>query len=117
MMEQLIDLGVDRVLTSGLKARAIEGADTIKKLQEKYGERIQILAGSGVNASNAKQLMEATGIHQIHSSCKDWVPDPTTKANGVSYSIATGEQESMYDVVSAVLVEKLMSSIQGNVLL
>lgn len=111
VIEQLIALGVDRVLTSGLMEKAIEGADTIRSLQERYGDRIQILAGSGVNASNAKRLIETTGIHQIHSSCKDWKMDPTTKANGVSYSIAEGKRESMYDVVSAALVEKLISSI------
>ena len=111
IMEELILMGVDRVLTSGLKAKAMEGAELIKQLQERYGEHIQILAGSGVNVSNARKLMEETGIWQVHSSCKDWIADPTTKANGVSYSIASGKQEMMYDVVSAKLVKELVDSI------
>ena len=108
-METLIAMGVDRVLTSGLQAKALEGTKLIKQLQERYGMRIEILAGSGVNASNARWLMEETGIRQVHSSCKDWITDPTTKANGVSYSMSPGEQEMMYDVVSAELVEQLLA--------
>ena len=110
-METLIEMGVDRVLTSGLQSKAVEGTEIIKKLQERYGSRIEILAGSGVNASNARKLMDETGIWQVHSSCKDWVTDPTTKANGVSYSIVSGELEMKYDVVSAEMVEQLLAVI------
>ena len=110
-MEELIRMGVDRVLTSGLQAKAVDGAKIIKALQERYGTQIEILAGSGVNASNAHKLMEETGIWQVHSSCKDWITDPTTKANGVTYSMVSGEQEMMYDVVSAKLVEQLLAAV------
>ena len=37
-----------------LKPKAMDGKDLIKNLQEKYGSQIEILAGSGMNASNAK---------------------------------------------------------------
>lgn len=112
-METLIELGVDRVLTSGLEAKAWDGRALIKDLQEKYGAKIEILAGSGVNATNAKALMEETGISQVHSSCKAWVKDPTTNVNpGVTYAYATGELALCYDVVSADLVATLMESVQ-----
>ena len=57
-MEKLIAMGVDRVLTSGLKAKAMGGMELIAKLQELYGEKIEILAGSGINASNALEIMK-----------------------------------------------------------
>ena len=110
-MEALIAMGVDRVLTSGLKAKAVDGMELIAKLQERYGEEIEILAGSGINAFNALEIMEKTGISQVHSSCKDWIVDPTTKANGVSSSLASGEQEMMHDVVSAELVAQLLAAL------
>lgn len=110
-MEQLIDWGVDRVLTSGLQATAVEGRDMIRQLQRRYGDRIQILAGSGVNEKNAGELMEYTKVSQIHSSCKAWREDPTTVGNGVSYSIAQGERKMCYDVVSAQQVERLMKAV------
>ena len=110
-IELLIELGVDRILTSGLKPKAIDGKDLIKNLQEKYGSQIEILAGSGMNASNAKEMMKYTGIYQVHSSCKDWVNDATTHRHEVSYAYAPVPHENDYDVVSKELVEKIVKSI------
>ena len=112
--EQLISMGIDRILTSGLKPKVMEGAELLKKLQQEFGSRIQFLAGSGVNASNARELLEKTGLSQVHSSCKDWLEDATTEQNGVSYSIASGEQELCYDVVSAELVRKIIESVAAG---
>lgn len=64
-IQKLIDFGFDRVLTSGTKPTAIEGVEVIGFLQKNYGDKIQIMAGSGVNASNALQLA-ATGIENLH---------------------------------------------------
>lgn len=110
-MEQLIDLGVDRVLTSGLRQKAPEGMEIIKELQRRFGDQIEILAGSGVNAANACELMERTGIRQVHSSCKAWCADPTTVRGSVSYSMASGKQECQYDVVSEKLVRELVEKV------
>ncbi len=110
-MEQLIHLGVDRVLTSGLKATALEGAELIGELQKRFGDQIEILAGSGVNVVNACELMEKTGIYQVHSSCKAWNTDLTTVGESVSYSIASGERERQYDVVSKDLVQGLVEKV------
>lgn len=110
-METLISMGVDRVLTSGLKPKAMDGAALLKELQARYGTKIELLAGSGVNSGNALALMQETGISQVHSSCKSWKMDPTTVVNGVSYSFASAPNETGYDVVSKELVEALLRSI------
>ncbi len=112
-MEQLIFMGVDRVLTSGAKATAWEGMDRIGELQRCFGDKIEILAGSGVNAANVCELIEKTGICQVHSSCKTWRMDPTTVRGSVSYSIASGEHECQYDVVSEHLVRRLVEKISA----
>ena len=96
---------------SGGEPKAIDGKDLIKNLQEKYGSQIEILAGSGMNASNAKEMMKYTGINQVHSSCKDWVNDATTHRHEVSYAYAPVPHENDYDVVSKELVEKIVKSI------
>lgn len=111
-IETLISLGVDRILTSGLKAKAVDGKDLIKELQDQYGSQIQILAGSGMNASNAKEMMEYTGIYQVHSSCKDWICDPTTSSQYVTYSYAVHPNEQNFDVVSKELVKEIVNSIE-----
>lgn len=109
-IETLINLGVDRVLTSGLEEKAIYGMELLKDLQEKYGDKIEILAGSGMNSKNAKEFMESTGIVQIHSSCKSWLKDKTTTKNNVSY--AYSDDAYGYDVVDYKLVEELMKIIK-----
>lgn len=110
-MEKLIAMGVDRVLTSGLKAKAMAGMDLLKDLQKTFGDRIEILAGSGMNASNAKEMMDQTGISQVHSSCKGWVTDPTTTGEEVSYSYVGEPHANDYDVVEEELVRKLVESV------
>lgn len=111
-METLISCGIDRVLTSGQQAKACEGAKLIRELQKRFGGQIEILAGSGVNASNAKKLMEDTGIHQVHSSCKSFRHDPTTSSENVSYAYLDGEHRNDYDIVDEKLVEALVKEVK-----
>lgn len=111
-VQSLINLGVDRILTSGQESNAIEGKDCIKQLQNKYGSQIEVLAGSGINASNAKELIEYTGITQVHSSCKAYKKDKTTKSKNVSFTYLANEHELDYDVVDPILVKELIESIE-----
>lgn len=67
-IEELIKMGFERILTSGKKPRAVEGLDLIRDLQIKYGDRIEIMAGSGVNHENIKEIYEKTGIENFHLS-------------------------------------------------
>lgn len=110
-MEQLIDLGICRVLTSGLKPKAMDGIEMIAKLQKRYGDRIELLAGSGMNAGNVKEMMDRTGIFQVHSSCKGWRHDPTTRGEEVSYAYAAAPHETDYDVVDEELVRELVGAV------
>lgn len=105
-MEQLISLGCDRVLTSGRQAKAMEGKELLKNLQETYGDRIEILAGSGISADNVAELMRDTGIRQVHSSCKGYREDPTTARGNVSYAYLAPPCELCYDVVEVEAVRK-----------
>lgn len=110
-IKQLIALGIDRVLTSGLKAKAENGIPQIRELQQKYGNAIEILAGSGVHAGNAKKIMEETGIWQVHSSCKGWKLDETTEGSEVSYAYAAPPHEKEYDIVDENLVRKIVEAV------
>lgn len=68
-IKQLIKLGFDRLLTSGLKPTAEEGLDVITFLQAKYGNQLQIMAGSGVNEINAK-IIASSGINNLHFTAR-----------------------------------------------
>lgn len=113
-MGLLIALGADRVLTSGQRGKAMEGKELLKRLQEDYGSKIQILAGSGVNDQNARELMEYTGIYQIHSSCKVYRQDMTTTRGSVSYSYLPAPYGQCYEAVSAERVRRLVLAGEGG---
>lgn len=105
-METLISLGVDRVLTSGGMDTSVHGASRIADLVQRYGTRIEIVAGSGVNADNAAWLISQTGVTQVHSSCKEWICDPTADAGAVSFSYDVAHS-GMFDAVSEMRVRAL----------
>ena len=64
-LTSLINFGVDRILTSGQHDKAINGIENIKTLVKQANGEIEIMAGSGVNSSNAVELA-ATGIDALH---------------------------------------------------
>ena len=74
-LEQIIDCGCARILTSGCKPTAMEGADMLQQLVKQANGRIKILAGSGVTPENAAALRKKTGAPEIHGSCKITRPD------------------------------------------
>lgn len=111
-LEVLIELGADRILTSGGKAKAEQGIEMIARLNQLADGRIELLAGSGVNALNANKIMDETGIYQVHSSCKDYLTDPTTEGNDVTYAYLPAPHSSEYDVVSMEKVKELVEAVK-----
>lgn len=73
-LEQLIALGVDRVLTSGQANTAPEGVDAISRLVAQAAGRISIMPGSGVRPENIAQLQTLTGANEFHSSASTLRP-------------------------------------------
>lgn len=69
-LEDIIELGFDRILTSGQEQTAIEGVELLRKLVEQAGDRIIIMAGSGVNASNIAEIRDKTGVREFHFSAR-----------------------------------------------
>ena len=68
-MEKIIDLGFDRILTSGQEEKATDGVSLINKLVKQSKWRISIMPGSGIRASNVNLFLENNDISEIHSSC------------------------------------------------
>jgi copper homeostasis protein len=69
-LEDIIDCGCQRVLTSGQVPNAFDGKDLIKKLIEQADERIIIMPGSGVRSNNIKEIAHYTGATELHSSAR-----------------------------------------------
>ena len=74
VMEQLIDLGFDKVLTSGGKPTAEQGIPMIAEMQLRFGDRIAIMPGGGINLGNVMDIVNQTGVTHVHASLGHWVP-------------------------------------------
>ena len=66
-LEQLIDLGVTRVLTSGGATTAMEGADVIAALADQARDRIAIIAGGGIREHNVSDVIARTAVREVHT--------------------------------------------------
>lgn len=67
-MDELIDLGCDRILTSGQRNTAPEGAGLLAELVRRAEGRIVIMPGSGITAENVRDLADRTGAVEFHLS-------------------------------------------------
>lgn len=94
LLEQLIDVGCTRVLTSGGAQRSIDGVRTLKQLVDRAGGRIEIMAGGGVQPEDIPELL-ATGVGAVHLSAR-------TLKN--STPAGPGGGESQYSVTDPTLV-------------
>ena len=65
-LDQLADIGVDRILTSGQEATAIEGEELIRELVVASAGRISIMACGNLNERNIKRVISATGVEEVH---------------------------------------------------
>lgn len=72
-LEQLIELGCDRILTSGQQSTAEKGIPLLKQLVERAGQRIIIMPGCGVREGNIARIEAETGAREFHTSARSVV--------------------------------------------
>ena len=114
-LEQLIDLGVRRVLTSGQRPTAGEGAELIAELVRRARGRIEILPGSGVRAGNAAALVDWTGCDQIHGSFREKCPDSSLAARPeLSLSGPSGPAGGGFAGTSRRAVAEVVAALKGS---
>jgi copper homeostasis protein len=65
-LETLIELGIDRVLTSGQEPSVLEGLDLIVDLVRAAGERIVVMPGGGITERNIAKIVAASGVQEVH---------------------------------------------------
>ncbi len=94
-MEQLIEIGCERILTSGQKPSVVDGVDLVAELNKKGDDRIIIMPGSGVRKENIKMLAEKTGCVEFHSSLRSKIKSPMQFMHpAFANPIAIGSEES-----------------------
>ena len=70
VLEQLVELKYDRILTSGGQPTASLGLQRLQDCQKQAAGRIEILPGSGIRAHNVREIVQHTGCRQVHTSAR-----------------------------------------------
>ena len=95
-LEDIISLGCRRILTSGCRPTAMEGAEMLAQLVEKAGDRIIIMPGCGVNESNIAEIARLSGAREFHFSARESVESSMVFRNP---KVAMGSEEDPYGTV------------------
>ena len=101
-----------RILTSGRCSNAFDGIEHIKYLQKNYGDKIEILAGCGINSNNVYEIIKNTNVKQIHATCKTFKYDISTSNGYVSYSY---RGDDSFECASEEEIKKMKNIIDINI--
>jgi copper homeostasis protein len=111
-LEQLIDMGVTRVLTSGQEASAYNGAERLRALIAQAAGRIEVLPAGGINRFTVHDVVTRTGCTQVHASLREGRDDGSTRARP-QVRFGAGGAEGRYDATSADLVRAMRRLLDG----
>ena len=106
-LEDIISTGCKRILTSGQVPNAADAIPLLKKLVEQAGDRIIIMPGSGVRSNNIKEIMQATGAKEMHSSARKMLPTQ------MLYFKATMQEELLSTGVDKEEIKKMLEQLQA----
>ena len=110
-LEQAIDLGFDRILTSGLSPSAPEGTGQIAELVTAAADRIELVPAGGVSAETARPLLAATGVRSLHLSGTAWAAPGGAVRDGIALGAGAAPDEirhlELREERVAALIERL----------
>jgi copper homeostasis protein len=113
-LEQLVDLGITRILTSGQRDSVPEGAELIAELIERAGKRIEILPGGGIRPFNVREIVDKTRCRQVHLTAWNTVKDPSTHSRPeVTFGGVLHPPEDLYEMTDARLVREIAMKLRG----
>jgi len=110
-LEEIIELGCSRILTSGLQPNVELGKGMLRTLVEAAGDRITIMPGSGVRSHNILELALFTGAKAFHSSARSMRTSSMEYANPAmserldSVSIDPGEVLALRRILDAYAID------------
>jgi copper homeostasis protein len=111
-LEQLIDLGVTRVMTSGQEASAYNGAGNIAEYIRRAAGRIEILPAGGINRFTVADVIKKTGCDQIHASLSTSSKDRSAAARPqVAFGGTVKQSEEEFTVTDAEAVRRLRGAL------
>lgn len=109
-LEDVINTGADRLLTSGQKDKAADGTGLINELVRKAGNRLIIMPGSGINHSNIAAIAKATNATEFHTTARKIIDSEMTfRQSGVSMGGVTGVSEFTMKVADLDMIRDIIN--------
>jgi len=113
-LEDLISLGIDRVLTSGQEATCLEGLEMIATLQNQAAGRIIVMPGGGLTPRNILKIVQATGVTEVHLSARSSVESAMAHRNGRVFMGGTlRPPEFAWKTTDESLVRQVVEALRG----
>ena len=115
-LEQLVEMGCQRILTSGQHPAAIDGVELISQLVRTADDRIIIMPGSGVRKENIKELADKTGAIEFHSSLRS---KQQTSMDFIHPAFAWSEESYMnpfIDVEEVKALRRILDDLNNNLI-
>lgn len=109
-LEQLIDLGIDTILTSGQAANVLDGEANLRQYVQQAAGRIQIMAGGGLRIHNVEQVAK-TGVRAFHSSAKHMLQSKMQYRGNTKMGDESVQEEFQWAEVSSELVSALRAAL------
>lgn len=107
-LDQLVEAGVKKVLTSGQNANVLLGLPTVKEMVDYAGERLVIMPGAGITPETAEHVAEVTGCTEMHVYFTKHYTDFSTRNNhSIFFGSALYPSETHYPVIDAEQIKKL----------
>jgi copper homeostasis protein len=100
-MEDIIRTGCERILTSGQRPVAMEGATLLNELIREADDRIVIMPGSGVRSANIAELAQKTGAVEFHTSAR------TLQASGMEFVNGPMQEEQLVTMADEEEIRKI----------
>jgi copper homeostasis protein len=115
-LEDIIKLGIDRILTSGQAVTAVEGAELLSSLIKKAGNRVVIMPGSGITENNVVDLVKKTGAKEVHASLRSPVISKMDFRNDLASTGNSREDEFTWMETDPERVRKCYFWVQNNII-
>ncbi|HVP50363.1 MAG TPA: copper homeostasis protein CutC [Candidatus Bathyarchaeia archaeon] len=114
-LEQLIELGFKRVLTSGQEKTAAQGRELLRQLVDRAAGRIEVMPGGGVRPHNVGGIVEATGCRQVHLTALSARCDSSTSNSPITFGSLPGAPTPSYECVDREAVRRMREMLDGLV--
>jgi len=113
-IEEVVSLGCERILTSGLAANVEQGKEVLQQMVTHADGRVSIMAGAGLTADNVLSIIEYTGVREVHLSGKS---TRSSYMNHASQEVKMGSQnidDFTIPVTSHTAIEKVVETLSSQ---